>query len=113
MIVILVWIGGGGGGIHYSLKNKPIIRLIKILDYSLKVRKVAKKSDYSLFVIFFFNSLKMGLFINFRPLLFAVHFLAHYSLFIIEKADYSLIIIPHPDTLLSYKHLWLYRFCKF
>ena len=26
-------------------------------NYSLKVRKVAKKSDYSLFINFFFNSL--------------------------------------------------------
>ena len=28
--------GGGGSGIHYSLKIKPIIHLIKILGYSLK-----------------------------------------------------------------------------
>ena len=51
---------------HYSshenaglfIKIKPIIHY----NYSLKVRKVAKKSDYSLF-IFFFNSLKkIGLF---------------------------------------------------
>ena len=27
--------GGGGSGIHYSLKIKPIIHLIKILGYSL------------------------------------------------------------------------------
>ena len=39
---------GGGGGL-----------------YSLKVRKVEQKSDYSLFIKFFFNSLKIGLFINF------------------------------------------------
>ena len=26
----------GGSGIHYSLKNLPIIHLIKILGYSLK-----------------------------------------------------------------------------
>ena len=31
-----VWMGGGGSGIHYSLKNLPIIHLIKILGYSLK-----------------------------------------------------------------------------
>ena len=46
--------GGGGGGVWYSLFIKTI--------YSLKVRKVAKKSDYSLFInflslfIFFFGS---------------------------------------------------------
>ena len=28
--------GGGGSGIHYSLKNLPIIHLIKIFGYSLK-----------------------------------------------------------------------------
>ena len=28
--------GGGGSGIHYSFKIKPIIHLIKILGYSLK-----------------------------------------------------------------------------
>ena len=28
--------GGGGSGIHYSLKIQPIIHLIKILSYSLK-----------------------------------------------------------------------------
>ena len=27
---------GWGSGIHYSLKTKPIIHLIKILGYSLK-----------------------------------------------------------------------------
>ena len=37
-------------------------------NYSLKVRKVAKKSDYSLFINFFFNSLKkIGLSIIFMP----------------------------------------------
>ena len=60
---------------------------------------MAKKSDYSLFIIFFFNSLKkIGLFIIFRPSIFTIHyFLAHYSLFSIKKGHYSLIIIPHPD----------------
>ena len=43
--------------------------------YSLKVRKVAKKSDYSLFINFIFKSLKIGLFINFKTLI------THYSLF--------------------------------
>ena len=34
----------------------------------------------------------------FRPSLFTIHyFLAHYSLFIMKKCHYSLIIIPHPD----------------
>ena len=34
----------------------------------------------------------------FRPSLFTIHyFLDHYSLFIIKKGHYSLIIIPHPD----------------
>ena len=78
---------GWGSGIHYSLKIKPIIHLIKILGYSLIVRKLAKKSDYSLFINFVFNSLKLGLFIIFRPSLFTIHyFLAHYSLFIIKMA---------------------------
>ena len=65
---------GESSGIHYSLKIKPIIHLIKIwviqynkTSYSLKVIKVTKKSDYSLFINFFFNSLKkyIGLFIIF------------------------------------------------
>ena len=30
------WGGGGGSGVHYPLKNLPIIHLIKILGYSLK-----------------------------------------------------------------------------
>ena len=71
---------------------------------------MAKKSDYSLFIIFFFNSLKnriihyffrISLFTIhyfFRISLFTIHyFLAHYSLFIIKKGHYSLIIMPHPD----------------
>ena len=47
----------GGGGVWYSLFIKiiPIIHLIKILGYSLKVRKVAKKSDYPLFINAFLN----------------------------------------------------------
>ena len=40
----------------------------------------------------------MGLFIICRSSLFTIHyFLAHYSLLIIIKGRYSLIIIPHPD----------------
>ena len=51
---------------HYS-SHKNFGLFIKIrTNYSLKVRKVTKKSDYSLFIIFFFNSLKkIGLFSNF------------------------------------------------
>ena len=59
---------------------------------------MAKKSDYSLFIIFFFNSLKNRI----------IHYFlrSHYSLFIIfgslftihyKMGHYSLIIIPHPD----------------
>ena len=38
--------GGGGGrsGIHYSLKILPIIHLIKILGYSLKLDQLFIKS---------------------------------------------------------------------
>ena len=61
---------------------------------------MAKKSDNSLFINFFFNSLKkVGLFINFlgpHYSLFII-FLANDSLFIIRKGHYSLIIIPHLD----------------
>ena len=35
---------GGGSGIQYSLKIKPIIHLIKILSYSLKYDKLFIKS---------------------------------------------------------------------
>ena len=34
----------GGSGIHYTLKIKPIIQLIKILDYSLKQDQLFIKS---------------------------------------------------------------------
>ena len=34
----------GGSGIHYSLKIKPIIYLIKIFGYSLKYDKLFIKS---------------------------------------------------------------------
>ena len=39
--------GGGGSGIHYSLKNLPIIHLIKILGYSLKLDQlfIKRKRD--------------------------------------------------------------------
>ena len=36
--------GGGGSCIQYSLKIKPIIRLIKILGYSLKLDQIFIKS---------------------------------------------------------------------
>ena len=60
---------------------------------------MAKKSDYSLFINFFFNSLKYRIIhyvLGSHYSLFII-FLAHYSLFIIKKGHYSLIIIPHPD----------------
>ena len=60
---------------------------------------MAKKSDYSLFINFFFNSLKNRIihyFLGSRYSLFII-FLAHYSLFIIKKGHHSLIIIPQPD----------------
>ena len=59
------------------------------LHYSLKY-------DYSLFIIVFY-SLKIVLFIIFRPPLFTIHFFG--SLFTIhyKKGHYSLIIIPHLD----------------
>ena len=63
---------------------------------------MAKKSDYSLFINFFSNSLKNRIIHYFRPPLFTIHyFWAHYSLFILKKGHYSLIIIPHPDPLIS------------
>ena len=57
----------GGGGVWYSLFIKNLAHYSSNkTNYSLKVRKVAKKSDYSLFINFFFNSLKkIGLFIIF------------------------------------------------
>ena len=61
---------------------------------------VAKKSNYSLFIIFFFNSLKNRIihyFLSPHYSLFIIIFLAHYSLFIIKEGHYSLIIIPRPD----------------
>ena len=71
---------------------------------------MAKKSDYSLFINFFFNSLKkIGLVIIFLDLI--IHyslFFAHYSLFINKKGRYSLIIIPHPGShLLDYSLITL------
>ena len=64
-----------GGGLVFTihLKFSPLFISLKFwvihlnkTNYSLKVRKVAKKSDYSLFINFLFNSLKkIGLFINF------------------------------------------------
>ena len=63
-----------------------------IIHYSLK-------SDYSLFINFFFYLLKMiGLFIVFRPSLFTIHYFFG-SLFTIhyKKGHSSLIIIPHLD----------------
>ena len=57
--------GGGGSGIHYLLIFSPLFISLKFwvihlnkTNYSSKVRKVAKKSDYSLFIDFFFISLR-------------------------------------------------------
>ena len=57
-----------------------------------------KKSDYSLFIIFFFNSLKYDYSLFLRLSLFSIHYFLC-SLFTIhyKKGHYSLIIIPHPD----------------
>ena len=55
------------GGLVFTIHGKfsPLFISLKFWvihlnknNYSFKVRKVAKKSDYSLFIIFFFNSLK-------------------------------------------------------
>ena len=72
---------------------------------------MAKKSGYSLFINFFFNLLKkIGLFIIFRPSIFTIHyFLAHYSLFIMKKGHYSLIIIPHLDSHVTYWYQFFTR----
>ena len=84
----------GGSGIHYSLKilahyssDSNFGLFIKIkTNYSFKVRKVAKKSEYYLFSNFFFNSLKKKwiLFIIFLALVI------HYSLFVWLIVHYSL-----------------------
>ena len=52
--------GGGGMGVWYSLFIKDLAHYssLKLTNYSLKVRKVAKKSANSLFINFFSNSLK-------------------------------------------------------
>ena len=77
---------------------------------------MAKKSDYSLFINFFFNSLKkIGLFIIFRPSIFTIHYFFD-SLFTInyKKGHYLLIIIPYPDPLIYkiWKKLILYKIIK-
>ena len=36
--------GRGGSGIHYSVKNQPIIHLIRILGYSLELDQLFIKS---------------------------------------------------------------------
>ena len=54
--------GGGGGGLVFTIHKKfsPLFISLKFwvihqnkTNYSLKVRKMAKKSDYSLFIIFY------------------------------------------------------------
>ena len=42
--VLFEGLDGGGSGIHYSLKIWPIIHLIKILGYSLKLDQLFIKS---------------------------------------------------------------------
>ena len=46
--------GGGGGGLVFivTLYIKSLAHYSPLLVYSLKIRKVAKKSDYSLFINF-------------------------------------------------------------
>ena len=58
-------VGGGVLVFTIHLKFSPLFISLKFwviqlnkTNYSLKVRKVAKKSDYSLFINLFFNSLK-------------------------------------------------------
>ena len=70
---------------------------------------MAKKSDYSLFINFFFNSLKNRIIHYFSGPQYSlfINFLAHYSLFIIKKGHYSLIIIPHLDP-----HIYAYTLNK-
>ena len=53
---------------------------------------MTKKSDKSLFINFFFNSLKNRIIDSFFGSLFTIHY---------KKGHYSLIIIPNPDP-----HLW-------
>ena len=55
----------GGGGLVFTIQKKfsPLFISLKFwvihkTNFSLKVRKVEKKSEYSLFIISFFNSLK-------------------------------------------------------
>ena len=47
-------LGGGGGGLVFivTLYIKNLAHYSPLLVYSLKIRKVAKKSDYSLFINF-------------------------------------------------------------
>ena len=75
---------------------------------------MAKKSEYSQFINFFFNSLNNRIihyFLGPHYSLF-INFLAHYSLFIIKKGHYSLIIIPHPDPHFSHYSLNTFPGCR-
>ena len=72
-----------------------------------------KKSDYSLFINFFFNSLKKNRIIHY---ILGLHI--HYSLFFgslftiyYKKGHYSLIIIPHSDPLVYCNPLMLASHC--
>ena len=57
----------GGGGLVFTIHLKFSTLFVSLkfwvihenkTNYSLKVKKVAKKSDYSLFINLFFNSLE-------------------------------------------------------
>ena len=81
--------------------------------YSLKVRKVAKKSDYSLFINFIFKSLKIGLFINFKSLIthnslfFGSLFTIHYK----KRATnhYTPPLIHSRRVVVSYKQKYVHK----
>ena len=56
------------------MSTRENIRLIARSPYSLTVKKVEKKSDYSICINFFFNSLKKKWIIHFfRPSIFTIH----------------------------------------
>ena len=62
---------------------------------------MAKKSDYSLFINFFFNSLKIGLSINFRPSSFTIYYIFG-SLFTIHYKKWPLFTNHYTPSRLSY-----------
>ena len=63
---------------------------------------MAKKTDYSLFINFFSNSIKNRIIHYFLGPHYSLFIcLARYSQFITKKGHYSLITIPHPDPPIS------------